>query len=85
MRRAPRTPRLPARIVGDMERYSGVDYLELERLLTDDEKLVRDAARAFVEREIEPIVVDAFRNERFPAQIISGLAELGFMSHYAPG
>ena len=45
-----------------MEKYRGVDYLQLERLLSDDEKLVRDLARDFVEREIEPIIVDAFRN-----------------------
>lgn len=38
-----------------MEKYRGVDYLDIERLLTDDEKLVRDSARDFVEREIEPI------------------------------
>jgi ABC-type nitrate/sulfonate/bicarbonate transport system substrate-binding protein len=50
-----------------MEKYRGVDYLDLDRLLSDDEKLVRDSARDFVEREIEPIIVEAFRNEQIPA------------------
>jgi glutaryl-CoA dehydrogenase len=53
-----------------MEKYRGFDYLDIERLLTDDEKLVRDSARDFVERDIEPIIVEAFRNEQFPAHII---------------
>ena len=39
-----------------MGKYRGADYLELQRLLGDDEKLARD----FVEREIEPIIVEAF-------------------------
>jgi hypothetical protein len=43
-----------------MGKYRGADYLELQRLLGDDEKLARDSARDFVEREIEPIIVEAF-------------------------
>ena len=67
-----------------MKKYRGVDYLQLERLLSDDEKLVRDLARDFVEREIEPIIVDAFRNEEFPAHIIPRIAELGFIGATLP-
>ena len=67
-----------------MEKYRGVDYLQLERLLSDDEKLVRDLARDFVEREIEPIIVAAFRNEEFPAHIIPRIAELGFIGATLP-
>lgn len=67
-----------------MGNYRGVDYLELERLLSDDEKLVRDSARDFVEREIEPIIVEAFRNEQFPAHIIPKIGEMGFIGATLP-
>jgi glutaryl-CoA dehydrogenase len=67
-----------------MATYRGVDYLELERLLSDDEKLVRDSARDFVEREIEPIIVEAFREERFPADIIPKIGDMGFIGATLP-
>jgi glutaryl-CoA dehydrogenase len=67
-----------------MGTYRGVDYLELERLLSDDEKLVRDSARDFVEREIEPIIVEAFREEKFPAHIIPKIGEMGFIGATLP-
>jgi glutaryl-CoA dehydrogenase len=62
-----------------MAKYRGVDCLDIERFLSDDETLMRDSVRDFVEREIEPIIVDAFRNEQFPAQIIPSLARMGFI------
>jgi glutaryl-CoA dehydrogenase len=67
-----------------MGNYRGVDYLELERLLSDDEKLARDSARDFVEREIEPIIVEAFREETFPAHIIPKIGEMGFVGATLP-
>jgi glutaryl-CoA dehydrogenase len=67
-----------------MGNYRGVDYLELERLLSDDEKLARDSARDFVEREIEPIIVEAFREETFPAHIIPKIGEMGFVGATFP-
>jgi glutaryl-CoA dehydrogenase len=67
-----------------MGNYRGVDCLELERLLSDDEKLARDSARDFVEREIEPIIVEAFREETFPAHIIPKIAEMGFIGASLP-
>jgi glutaryl-CoA dehydrogenase len=67
-----------------MGNYRGVDYLELERLLSDDEKLARDSARDFVEREIEPIIVEAFREETFPAHIIPKIGEMGFIGASLP-
>jgi glutaryl-CoA dehydrogenase len=67
-----------------MEKYRGVDYLDIERLLSDEEKLGRDSARDFVEREIEPIIVEAFRNEQFPAHIIPKIAKMGFIGATLP-
>jgi len=61
-----------------------VDYLELDRLLTDEERLVRKAAREFVQREVLPIIVDAFRDERCPIEIYPKLAERGFIGATLP-
>jgi glutaryl-CoA dehydrogenase len=67
-----------------MDRFQGVDYLSLASLLTEEEKLSQQAARAFTEREILPIVVECFRNARFPTEIISKLAESGFIGATLP-
>ena len=60
-----------------MEPYRGIDLLELEAQLTDDERQVRDTVRAFVEREVMPVVVPHFNAGEFPMELIPRMAELG--------
>lgn len=43
--------------------FKGVDYYGIEELLSDEEKMFRDAARSFLEKEVEPLVVNAFHKE----------------------
>ena len=45
--------------------FAGVDYLALDELLTDDERLVRDTFRRFVDEECMPIVAKHFRAGTF--------------------
>ena len=47
--------------------------------LTEEQIAVRDAARDFAQKELLPEVIDRDTNERFPAEQIKGLGELGFM------
>jgi len=61
-----------------------LDYYDLESLLSDDERMVRDTARKFVEEEYLPIVRDAFRHGIFPMQIIPRVAALGFLGSNLP-
>ncbi|HUJ32648.1 MAG TPA: acyl-CoA dehydrogenase family protein [Candidatus Acidoferrum sp.] len=61
-----------------MPASSGVDFLEFDSLLTDEEKLVRQTAREFVEAEIFPIIEECNREGRFPTQLVPQMAELGF-------
>ena len=61
-----------------MEKYRGLDYLEIERLLSDDEKLARDSARDFVEREIEPIIRKA--EEFMDTSLMAELDKSGFLN-----
>jgi glutaryl-CoA dehydrogenase len=43
--------------------FKGVDYFNIDELLSDEEKIVRDSVRAFLETEVEPLVIDAFDKE----------------------
>ena len=58
--------------------YHGVDYLEIDSLLNDDEKLVRQMVREFVEKEIIPHIEEWNREGKFPLQLVPLMAELGF-------
>ena len=55
-----------------------VDFLEFDSLLSDEERLVRQTAREFVEAEVMPIIEQCNREAKFPKQLIPQMAELGF-------
>ena len=56
----------------------------LDDLLSEEHKLVRDAARAWVKRDISPIIEEYAQKAEFPTQIIKGLAEIGAFGPYIP-
>ena len=60
------------------------DYYQVDDLLTEEHKLVRDTARAWVKKEVSPIVEDACQKAEFPKQWIKGLAEIGAFGPYIP-
>jgi glutaryl-CoA dehydrogenase len=62
-----------------MEPYNGVDYMLTDGLLSEEERMVRDTAREFVEREVIPIIEDHHRDATFPTHLIPKMAELGFL------
>lgn len=64
--------------------FQAPDYYNLDELLTDEHKLVRDAAREWVKREVSPIIEDYAQQAEFPTQIIKGLAEIGAFGPYIP-
>ena len=64
--------------------YEAPDYFLLDELLTEEHKLIRDAAREWVKREISPIIEDACQKAEFPKNIIKGLAEIGGFGPYIP-
>ena len=64
--------------------FEAPDYYQLDELLTDEHKLVRDAARQWVKREVSPIIEDYAQRAEFPKQIIGGLAEIGAFGPYIP-
>ena len=64
--------------------YQAPDYFLLDELLTEEHKLIRDAAREWVKREVSPIIEDACQKAEFPKQIIKGLGEIGAFGPYIP-
>lgn len=64
--------------------FQAPDYYNLDELLTDEHKLVRDAAREWVKREVSPIIENYAQKAEFPTQIIKGLAEIGAFGPYIP-
>lgn len=64
--------------------FEAPDYYQLDELLTDEHKLVRDAAREWVKREVSPIIEDFAQKAEFPKQIVNGLAEIGAFGPYIP-
>src|SRR5712692_8695521 len=59
-------------------KFRGVDFLEFDSLLTDDERLVRDTTRRFIEDNLVPIIEHCNREGRFPRELVQPMAELGF-------
>lgn len=64
--------------------FESPDYYNLDELLTEEHKLVRDAAREWVKRDISPIIEEYAQKAEFPKQIIGGLAEIGAFGPYIP-
>ncbi len=62
-----------------MSGFQGVDYYEVEGLLTEEERMIRDSARAFTDEVILPIIARHFREGSFPSNLIRKMGELGFL------
>jgi glutaryl-CoA dehydrogenase len=60
-----------------MPSFPGVDYLDFDSQLTDEEKLARQSARQFVDEAIMPIIEQYNREGKFPVQLVPQMAELG--------
>ncbi|MGZ3866205.1 MAG: acyl-CoA dehydrogenase family protein [Bacteroidia bacterium] len=60
------------------------DLYNVEELLTEEHRLIRETARAWVKKEVTPIVEEACQTCKFPKQWIKGLAEIGAFGPYIP-
>jgi glutaryl-CoA dehydrogenase len=59
-------------------KFKGVDFIEFDGLLSDDERLVRDTTRRFIEENLVPIIEHCNREMRFPRELVKPMGELGF-------
>jgi glutaryl-CoA dehydrogenase len=60
-----------------MSRFPGVDFIDFDSLISEEERLVRDTVRAFVEDKVVPIIEECHREARFPMDLVPEMAELG--------
>jgi len=59
-------------------KFKGVDFLEFDSLLTDDERLVRANTRAFIEDNLIPLIEQCNRDGRFPRELVKPMGAMGF-------
>jgi glutaryl-CoA dehydrogenase len=64
--------------------YAGHDYYNMDDLLTEEHKLIRETARAWVKKEVSPIIEEAAETQVFPKHILPGLGEIGAFGPYIP-
>jgi glutaryl-CoA dehydrogenase len=64
--------------------FKGVDYFEMDSLLSEEEKMIRDTVREFVSEEIIPIIEKHNRESSFPFEVIPKMAELGLFGTTLP-
>ena len=57
--------------------FQSPDYYQLDDLLSEEHKLIRETVRAYVKKEISPIIEDYAQKAAFPEQIVKQLGELG--------
>ena len=57
--------------------YKGVDFMNLEDLLSDEERLVQETIRSFVDKEVVPIIEDHYMEGTFPMHLVEKLGKLG--------
>ena len=60
------------------------DYYKIDDLLTEENKLVRDASRSWVKKNISPIIEKHSQEASFPKEVIPGLASIGAFGPYIP-
>ena len=59
-------------------KFRGVDFINFDSLLSEDERMVRDTARQFVEDNVIPIIEECNREGRFPRELVKPMADMGF-------
>ena len=61
-----------------------IDFFRLDTLLSDEEKLIRQSVRTFVDERVNPIIIECFEEGRFPFELVPEMAKLGFFGATLP-
>ncbi len=65
-------------------KFQGIDFYNLDALLSEEERMVRDTVRDWVEDRVIPVVGEAYVERRFPAELIPEMGELGVLGANLP-
>lgn len=67
-----------------MKRFQGLDLYEIDSMLSDEEKMVRDSVREWVDENVLPIIEGVYQNAQFPMQLIPKMGEMGMLGANLP-
>jgi glutaryl-CoA dehydrogenase len=67
-----------------MARFTGTDFYEIDTLLTEDERQIRDHVRDWVEERYLPLIEEAYEAARFPHEVVPEIAEMGLLGATLP-
>jgi glutaryl-CoA dehydrogenase len=67
-----------------MSTFTGIDYFDIDSLLSEEERMIRDTVRAWVDDNLMPVIRDAYVERRFPKQLVPHMAELGIFGANLP-
>ena len=65
-------------------RFEGLDFYDMDALLSEEERMVRDTIRDWVEDRLIPVIGDAYVDHRFPTELIPEIGELGVLGANLP-
>ncbi|NGM46750.1 acyl-CoA dehydrogenase [Rhodobacter sp. SGA-6-6] len=77
-------PKLKAKDAPDLSRFDWEDPFRLDQQLTEDERMLRDAARAFAQEKLQPRVIAAYREEKTDPAIFREMGEMGLLGVTVP-
>ena len=77
-------PKLKAKDAPDLGRFDWEDALRLDAQLTEDERMMRDAARAYAQEKLQPRVIEAFREEKTDPAIFAEMGAMGLLGITVP-
>ena len=61
----------------NIRNFNHVDFYEIDKLLTEEQKLIRDSIRKFVDKEISPNIEEWYENNHFPLDIVGKMGKTG--------
>src|SRR5512146_67638 len=64
---------------------SPMDFYNVDHLLTEDERLVRDTVRTFVRERVLPVIGEHFEAGTFPRELVPEIAEMGLFGMHLEG
>ena len=64
--------------------FTSPDFYNIDDLLTEEHKLIRESTRSWVNKSVTPIIEEYAQKAQFPNELISGLAEIGAFGPYIP-
>jgi glutaryl-CoA dehydrogenase len=65
-------------------KFQGFDFYDMDSLLSEEERMIRDTVRAWVEDRVMPIIGEAYINHRMPTELVPEMGELGFLGANLP-